>query len=267
MKFRFISLLLIFAVSCSAPPVKEEVKVIPEDTNISSLEKFFKRSEGDSIRAGQVIEKHNIVQQLTHLRLMDTGGKKYYLLERENITEMINAVTEGIYLDYVIINKHGDIIYTKKNDSLFGTNVNEGYEETPLKKCFAMRRGVYFEDVALLTPASTTYSLYVSTPVYVQQNFHGILVLQIDISKISEILEKNTDVVNSKGIIKIADDYSRINSRVHENIGLNLDSAVRDGKISMETSTEEIDLKSFNFNSISWILVKKKTQTLTSCNR
>jgi energy-converting hydrogenase A subunit M len=256
-----------FAVSCSAPPVKEAIKKTAEDTSVSSLEKFFKRSEGDSIRAGQVIEKHNIIQQLTHLRLMDTGGKKYYLLERENITEMINSVTEGIYLDYVLINKHGDIIYTRKNDSLFGTNVNEGYEETPLKKCFTMRRGVYFEDVALITPASTTYSLYVSSPVYVQQNFHGILVLQIDISKISEILEKNTDVVNSKGIIKIADDYSRINSRVHETISLNLNDVMRDGKMSMETPTEEIDLKSFNFNSISWILVKKKTQTLTSYNR
>lgn len=267
MKFRILALLLIFAVSCSAPPVKKEITKAPEDTNISSLEKFFKRSEGDSIRAGQVIEKHNIIQQLTHLRLMDKGGKKYYLLERENITEMINAVTEGIYLDYVIINKHGDIIYTKKNDTLFGTNVNEGYEETPLKKCFAMRRGVYFEDVALITPGSETYSLYVSAPVYVQQNFHGILVMLIDISKISEILEKNTDVVNRDGVIKITDDYSRINSAIQENIGLKINDAVRDGEISMEKSAEEINLKSFNYNSISWILVKKKTQTLTSYNR
>ncbi len=267
MKFRILILLLISAVSCSAPPVKEEVKVAVQDTNIPSLEKFFKRSEGDSIRAGQVIEKHNIVQQLTHLRLMDKGGKKYYLLERENITEMINAVTEGIYLDYVIINKHGDIIYTKKNDSLFGTNVNEGYEETPLKKCFSMRRGVYFEDISLITPGAKTYSLYVSSPVYVQQNFHGILVMLIDISKISEILEKNTDVVNSKGVIKITDDYSRINSMINENIGLNINDAVRDGAANMETSNEEIDLKTFNFNSISWILVKKKAQTLTSYNR
>lgn len=267
MKFRIISLLLIFAVSCSAPPVKEEVKVSAEDTNISSLEKFFKRSEGDSLRAGQVIEKHNIIQQLTHLRLMDTGGKKYYLLERENITEMINAVTEGIYLDYVLINKHGDIIYTMKNDSLFGTNVNEGYEETPLKKCFAMKRSVYFEDVSLITPAAVTYSLYVSSPVYVQQNFHGILVLQIDISKISEILEKDTDVINRDGIIKIASDYTKINSKIHDHISLNLNDVIRDGKANMETATEEIDLKTFNFNSISWILVKKKTQTLASYNR
>jgi len=267
MKFRILILLLISAVSCSTPPVKEMVKATAEDTNITSLEKFFRRSEGDSIRAGGVIEKHNIIQQLTHLRLMDKGGKKYYLLERENITEMINAVTEGIYLDYVIINKHGEIIYTKKNDSLFGTNVNEGYEETPLKKCFSMRRGVYFEDISLITPAAKTYSLYVSSPVYVQQNFHGILVMQIDISKISEILEKNTDVVNRKGVIKITDDYSRINSKINESIGLNINEAIRDGETSMETATEEIYLKPFNFNSISWILVKKKTQTLTSYNR
>lgn len=271
MNLRLLSLLLIFAVSCAAPPVKEtvveDIKKAPEDTNIPGLERFFKRSEGDSIRAGQVIEKHNIIQQLTHLRLMDKGGKKYYLLERENITEMINAVTEGIYLDYVIINKHGDIIYTKKNDSLFGTNVNEGYEDTPLKKCFSMRRGVYFEDISLITPASKTYSLYVSTPVYVQQNFHGILVMLIDISKISEILEKNTDVVNRDGLIKITDDYTKINSRINNETDFNFAEILRDGAAEIEKPCGIIDLKTFRFNSISWILLKKKEQPLTSYNR
>lgn len=260
MKLRILSLslLIMFAVSCSAPTVKVEIKKPEQDANLSSLEKFFKRSESDSLRAGQVIEKHNIIQQLTHLRLMDTGGKKFYLLERENITEMINSVTEGIYLDYVLINKHGDIIYTRKNDSLFGTNVNEGYEDTPLKKCFVMRRGVYFEDVSLITPGSTTYSLYVSSPVYVQQNFHGILVLQIDISKINEILEKDTDVINRNGIIKIAADYTRINSQIPDYSSLNLDEVDRVGKLRIIKGTDDIDLKSFNFNSIQWILVKKK---------
>lgn len=251
-------LLIILAVSCSAPKVKVEVKKPGNDANISSLEKFFSRSEADSVRAGEVIEKHNIIQQLTHLKLMDTGGRKYYLLERENITEMINSVTEGIYLDYVLINRHGEIIYTRSNDSLFGTNVNEGYEDTPLKKCFAMRRGVYFEDVSLITPSATTYSLYVSSPVYVQQNFHGILVLQIDISKINAILEKDTDVINRQGVIKIAADYSRINSQIAGYSTLNIDEVDRLGKLRIVTDADDIDLKSFNFNSIQWILVKKK---------
>lgn len=266
MKPRILFLLLIFAISCSAPPVKE-AKKSEQDTNISSLEKFFKRSETDSLRAGEVIQKRNIIQQLTHLKLMDKGGKKYYLLERENITAMINAVTEGIYLDYVLINKHGDIIYTKNNDSLFGTNVNEGYEATPLKKCFSMKRGVYFEDVSLITPASTTYSLYVSAPVYVEQNFHGILVLQIDISKIKEILEKDTDVINRDGIIKISSDYTMINSRIPGYSDLNLDEMNKDGRLPSVISTAEMDLKPFNFNSIQWLLVKKKTRELASCDR
>ncbi len=267
MKPKILFLLIVFALSCSAPPVKKETAKAEQDTNISSLEKFFKRSESDSLRAGEVIQKRNIIQQLTHLKLMDKGGKKYYLLERENITAMISAVTEGIYLDYILINKHGDIIYTKNNNSLFGTNVNEGYEATPLKKCFSMKRGVYFEDVSLLTPASTTYSLYVSAPVYVEQNFHGILVLQIDISKIKEILEKDTDVINRDGIIKITSDYSRINSRIPGYSDLNLDKTDKDGRPISVISTGEMDLKPFNFNSIQWLLVKKKAQELASCDR
>jgi len=258
MKFRILCLLFVFAVSCSVPAVKVEVKKPGKDANVSVLKEFFVRSESDSVRAGAVIEKHNIIQQLTHLRLMDTGGKKFYLLERENITEMINSVTEGIYLDYVLINKHGDIIYTRNNDSLFGTNVNEGYEETPLKKCFVMRRGVYFEDVSLLTPTSSVYSLYVSTPVYVQQKFHGILVLQIDIFKINEILEKDTEIVNRKGIIKIAADTAKINSLMPGYSKINPDEIDRKAGIKIGGGNTDFDLKSFRFNSISWILVKKK---------
>ncbi len=258
MKFRILCLLLLFAVSCSAPPVTKMIKKVEPDTNLSNLEKFFIRSESDSLRAGKVIEKYNIIQQLTHLKLMDRGGKKFYLLERENITEMINSVTEGIYLDYVLVNKHGEIIYTKNNNSLFATNVNEGYEDTPLKKCFAMKKGVYFEDVSLITPTAGTYSLYVSAPVYVQQNFHGILILQIDISKINALLEKDTDVINREGIVKITSDSAKINSKIVNYSNINLDEMDKKGILSMDTATEEMEIKPFNFKSISWIIVKKK---------
>ena len=267
MKMRLIPLILIVAFSCSAPSVKEEIKPVieqvkkieqPADTNISTLEKFFKRSESDTSRAGAVIQRHNIIQQLTHLKLMDKGGKKFYLLERENITEMINSVTEGIYLDYILINKYGEIIYTKSNDSIFGTNVNEGYVETPLKKCFSNKGEIYFEDVALITPSSKTYSLYVSSPVYVQNSFHGILVMQIDISKIHELLERETDVINREGLIKVTSDRARINSIISNYTNFNINEIEKKGSMSILASGEEIDLRAFNFKSISWILVKKK---------
>ena len=256
MKIRLSLLLLVFALACSAPPVKNIEPAA--DNNVTTLEKFFQRSESDTARAGAVIQKHNIIQQLTHLKLMDRGGTKFYLLERENITEMINAVTEGIYLDYILINRHGDIIYTKSNDSIFGTNVNEGYEATPLRNCFANRGEIYFEDVSLITPASKTYSLYVSSPVYVQNSFHGILVMQIDISKVHELLEKETDVINREGLIKVASDSARINSQIGNYSDFNLSEIKETGSSRINAAGEELSLKAFNFRSISWIIVKKK---------
>jgi len=117
--------------SCSAPsPKVEAVKPseVKKQSEVDTLEKFFKRSENDSVKAGDVLQKHNIIQHLTHLRKMDRGGKKYYLLEKDDITEMIRSVTEGIYLDYILVNKNGDIVYTKNNDEMFGINVNTGYD-------------------------------------------------------------------------------------------------------------------------------------------
>jgi hypothetical protein len=195
-----IFLTLLF-FSCSSQPVIVDA---PQSGDIYKLEKFFLRSETDSVNAGAVLEKYKIIQHLTHLRRMDTGGKKYYLLEKDDITKMINSVTEGIYLDYILINKHGDIIYTNKNKSLFGSNVNSGFEASPLYKCFMNRTGVYFGDVSYITPSSSIFSLYISSPVYVEGNFHGVLILQVDTKKISGILDNGTEVFSRDGIIRVA---------------------------------------------------------------
>ena len=65
-----------------------------------------------------VVMEEEIVKNLTHLHRMDYGGRKYYLLERENITKMIQAVTEGTYTDLILVNKKGIIIYTMNNDDI-----------------------------------------------------------------------------------------------------------------------------------------------------
>jgi hypothetical protein len=114
---------------------------------------------------------------------MDSGGQKYYLLEKQDITEMINSVTEGIYLNYILINKIGDIVYSKNDDDLFGLNINKENDSTPIKKCFSNRGGIYFEDITNTVPLSEN-SLFISSPVYVEDDFHGVLILQVDVKKI-----------------------------------------------------------------------------------
>ena len=246
MKKFFISLLLLSISACSS----RDIKVTEQKPDNSPLMQFFIRSEEDSIRASNVIEKHNIIEQLTHLKRMNNGGKKFYLLEKENITEMINSVTEGIYLDYFLINKYGEIIYTNNTDSLFASNVNEGFEGTPLRNCFLQKNSVHFEDISKLATGFRTYSLYVSHPVYKNGIYHGTIVLQIDIEIVNEVLEEGSVVINTEGLIKIAENSSKINSRVEENY-----------------LTKEEDKSFFSYKGISWIIIKKKDSSKITSRR
>lgn len=253
---RFIAIILsVFFISCSSEPVKVEV---PKSDDISKLESFFKRSELDSIKAGGVLEKYKIIQHLTHLRRMDSGGKKYYLLEKDDITRMINSVTEGIYLDYILINKNGDIIYTNKNETLFGTNVNRGYEQSPLQKCYQNRSGVYFGDVAFIASSSNIYSLYVSSPVYVEGSFHGVLILQVETNKISDILENGTEIFSMDGIIRVTRNYERVFSRYAGFEQIDMQSLDSRGMIISNQTGEKLRFSKFVFKDINWIVMKKE---------
>lgn len=254
MKKLLFLLIIVITLGCS-----RGVKVpepAPDIGDVKNLEDFFRRSDNDAFMAMQVIEKHRIIQHLTHLKKMNAGGRKYYLLEKDSITEMIRSVTKGIYLDYILINRHGDIIYSRSNDSLFGQDVNSGYESTPLKRCFSTRgTETYFDDVSTITPGSSVYSLFVSRPVYVEQSFHGVLILQVDIRKIAELLERGTDIISREGIVRVSGGSTRILSRHNSFSRIGLDDKPEG---SFTDGGERIFYRSFNFRNISWIVLTRK---------
>jgi len=254
MKKFLILLIIIISIGCSREIKSPETAAANMD--VKNLEDFFKRSDNDALKGMEVVEKHRIIQHLTHLRRMNSGGRKYYLLERDSITEMIRSVTEGIYLDYILINRHGEIIYSRSNDSLFGQDINAGYESTPLKRCFSMRGAeTYFDDVSTITPGSSVYSLFVSRPVYVEQSFHGIIILQVDIRKIAELLESETDIISREGIVRVTGDNTRILSQYtsFSRIGAQAETGgfFREGGAI-------VNFVPFNFRNISWIVLSKK---------
>ena len=253
-----ITIPFILFLSCINDNVIEDRK-LSKISEIDRLENFFKRSELDSIKAGNVIEKHRIIQHLTHLRAMDSGGKKYYLLEKDDITEMINAVTEGIYLNYILINKNGDIVYSKHNDDLFGLNISRGYESIPIKNCFLNREGVYFEDIAYTPALSKNYSLFISSPVYVEGDFHGVLILQIDVKKINEILDTGTEILSRDGIFRVTSFEEKIFSKYSEFDKISIDTLDRDEVFQLNTLDIKLKFSKFSFKNIYWVLMNRRT--------
>ena len=255
-RFFIITFSVIF-LSCGTEPVKVEIIEV-KPGNLSKLESFFERSEHDSVKAGKVLEKQNIIQHLTHLRKMDSGGKKYYLLEKDDITKVINSVTEGIYIDYILINKNGDIIYTNRNDELFGTSINNLNEKSTLKKCFLNRTGVYFEDVSYLAPSSKIYSLYVSSPVYVEGNFHGVLILQVEIKKIIEILEAGTEIFSRDGVIRVTSNEEKIFTKYSGFDKIDINILDSNGEFLVKEHEIKIKFSKFSFKEINWIIMQKE---------
>ena len=241
-------------ISCSAPP--EKIQAV-QSGNIIRLKSFFKRSEHDAIMAKNVIEKHRIIQHLSHLKKMDNGGTKYYLLEKDDITEMIRAVTEGIYMDYILINKNGEIIYTKNNNELFGSNINEDYD-SPLKKCFLNRENVFFEDVSFILPSSRIYCLQISSPVFIEGDFHGILVLQVEIKKINEILDSGTEIFSHDGTIRVTPFSDRIFLKYSGYENIQPTGITNNSTVYYNMPEGRIKFSGFNYREISWILAQKE---------
>jgi len=114
----------------------------------------------------------------------------------------------------------------------------------------------YFDDVSTVTPGSSVYSLFVSRPVYVEQSFHGVLILQVDIRKIAELLESGTDIISREGIVRVTGGNTKILSRhsSFSRIGLNNDAGG-----SFAEGEGRVFYRPFNFRNISWILLTKKT--------
>lgn len=249
----------VILLSCASPEKQVITPPVAEPVfDLSTLEGFFKTTEADAFRAKQVVEKDKIIFNLTHLKLMNTGGTKYYLLERENITEMINAVTEGIYLDYILINRSGDIIYTRANDSIFGSNINTGFEDTPLRRSYLNRDAVHFEDVSMVSTASTILGLYVSVPITSEDGFQGTLILQIDIERINHMFNEKTDIVSREGLIRVASDRKRILSQYYGFADIDIPSLDRDSIWSDIKSGARTDYSVFKYKNISWIIARKE---------
>ncbi len=201
--YRILIFILFFIIACSRGNVVNNS--VQDKSLLASVKNFLSRSVNDCKSAGAVIEKHRIIQHLTHLKKMNNGGRKYYLLEKDHITEMINAVTKGVYDDYLLVNRNGILIYSRSSDDLFGTDIRYGFEDSPIYKLFSKgESGIRIHDISPLSSQRGGACLYVSIPVYVEGSYHGILILKADQSKIAGLSTKKFFIVDNSGIIRVS---------------------------------------------------------------
>jgi hypothetical protein len=144
---------------------------------------------------------------------MDSGGRKYYLLEREAISEMIHSATEGRYDEWVIINKTGRIIYTMRDNEVFNKLVTSQLKGIPYDRCHINHElPLYIDDTStILTLGGGSYLVF-SAKAQAPDTRPGLLLLVMNVSHAVSALPAGSWAVGTDGMYKAAADMSLINT-------------------------------------------------------
>jgi hypothetical protein len=253
----FLIFILILS-SCTTKQIPED-KVKYSNPEIDKLTKFFEICNADIQKAVKVIAENKMAGVLTFLKKMDMEGKKYYLLERENLTAMIKAVTEGTYSDLILINNSGVIIYTMINDEIFGKSVKTHLKDSALNICFnkSSEAGFYIDDVSMFPPNSGTPKIFVSLPDKRDNSIKGIFVIQIDIEILASLYTKIPVIIGKDGIYRLDKDVGNILKPYNFFEKINIDKLDTLKKQTIQIDNNYYNYYPFDYNSLSWIVISE----------
>ena len=255
---KILIFIILTLVSCSVKQTKQAQTYSP--LKVDSLNDFFTRCEIDLNNAIKVILKEDIIKNLSHLQNMNNGGKKYYILEKENLTSMIKAVTTGVYTDFILLNKQGKIIYTMNNEEIFGKNVKTSLKSTVLNKCYENRNiKTYISDVSSLPGNNNKFSLTASSKVKGGKTMPGIFILQIDISKIEELINNNIEVIGKEGKYSIIKDRTKIHTSYYDfdKINTNISPDTKILNRFINSNGKNISYQHFTYSNLNWFLLSE----------
>ncbi len=247
------------ASSVQKTSAAEAASQAPEE--ISSKDRvleFFLHCRRDLGRASDIILKEDIIRNLTHLQNMDRGGKKFYPLERENISAMIKSVTEELYDDCIIINEKGTVIYTKNSDSLFGTDIMSLSDYSALKKGFTVRDKVWISDASKIDGLKGEYIIF-SQKVKGGDSLPGTLILQMKTSRIKKVLQKSEFIIGAEdGKYRVSHEAEKEQTlyEFFPDINKKLLSADRSVLILPK---QNISGRLFCFGNFCWIILKNRS--------
>lgn len=230
-------LMILYLPSCSTKiTTKSEVQLI------SAL---FSPYINDMSNAITIIQKHELIANLTHLLNMDNGGRKYYLLEYEHISEMISNVTEQFYDDLIIINSSYTILYSMKNIDLYGRRLSQ---LSPVLYYFVSN--LPYDDIAIFKPfeyppMSGNYSFCVCYPIQLDDRNKGFCIGMINQNKFYDILPADSIIAETNGEV-IFNIIQRGTLKLDENTLK---------KSSINVSGKKYNISLLKYKNITWYIL------------
>lgn len=203
---RFLKIIImLLLMSCTAAEKQNKAlikTVAPIAPRYDSLTReFIVQCESDLLKSATVIGKDRLISSLSHLNVMDKGGRKYYLLEQDNITRMLNNLTSYPYSECILVDKNGKIVYTMRGGEPLGKKVSF-YRETPVYSMFleGIKGNSVITDVVYVPQLAKEYNMFFSQPVIdLEGETQGVIVSAVSIERLAERLPDFSRIINSSG--------------------------------------------------------------------
>ena len=145
---------------------------------------------------------------------------------------------------FIICAEHGHVMFTVTHEDDFGSNLSVGkYKDTHLAKLWKTvveEKRTVISDYQAYEPSNGEQTIFIGTPIYIDEKLVSVLVLQFSSQKINEV------VLETHKIHESAESYI-IGKSSDEKYRLKNDRVVKAGKIGDEKS-DEVIVKCFEEN-------------------
>lgn len=243
-----ISLFILF--SCSQ-------KIVKQPENNDKLTQFFINFENDLKRTSKVIQEKELVNILTHLHRMGSGGKHYYPLERKALTKMIRSLSTYNYAECILFNRRGTIIYSMVNDDLFSKNARR-IVIPPFNNIFTqtMKSGLHIEDISYYHPYSDYKLLYFAIAIKEKDKPIGVLTAAVSTELLLKNIPNKSNIIDKNGVFRFNEDETKFLKFDSNYINSNF---INENKIKfrIKNNSDIFSYKAFKYENISWFLINK----------
>ncbi len=252
-----LSILLIASIlSCSTAPGSTDLSSL--DTYSQFIISFFDRYIEDLKRAETVVKKNDMIQNLSHLQRMNTGGKRYYLLEKRSLTALIQSITIEQYHDIILTDRGGRVLYTMHNDVLFNTVISRQDEDSPLSRCYqnAIKGKIFIHEPAEYSRLSSGILLFISYPVTIDNEPAGILIAVIKNDLLVASKPDDLLVLNHSGYLAVPTHLKNLGKRI-------IPEDVMPAEIQEKTTSsisynnKNYQLSPVTYKNINWLITRK----------
>lgn len=213
MRKTVLSALLLFVLTLIAGCTRNTVITANPDAD-KGLRNFFATCESDLTRAAAAIAEQELIKNLSHLNRMDSGGARYYALERESITYMIHQLSSYTYTECMLVTASGKIIYSMYDNEFIGRTIAD-YPLSPLPELFATAKtGTVDVNGVAVFPASTgKHGILFAMPITRNNTVEGVIIASVKAQELAGSIPRGSRTIDTAGVFSYHPDTALILTR------------------------------------------------------